>query len=275
MEALLEVEELVCGYDGHDVIRGVTFQVAEGDFLGIIGPNGAGKTTLFRALTRLLTPRRGDVRFRGRDLRHVAPKALAREVAVLPQSLDLAFSFTVEEFVLMGRFPHLAAFERVHATDHEVAERTMALCDVLSLRGRNVNELSGGEKQRAFIAQALAQEPRLLLLDEPTSHLDIGHQVQVMDILQGLNRDENLAVVMVLHDLNLASQYCEQLILMKDGSIFSSGSPRDVLTYQNIEQVYDTVVIVKENPLNARPHVFLIPRNQWTRPGEGSGEDAT
>jgi iron complex transport system ATP-binding protein len=139
-----------------------------------------------------------------------------------------------------------------------VIEKAMALCDVLAFRERRISELSGGERQRAILAQGFAQEPRLLLLDEPTTHLDIGHQVEILDLIRRLNREGDLTVIMVLHDLNLASEYCDRLILLKEGSIFKEGTPQEVLTFENIEKVYNTVVIVKENPNSLKPYILLV-----------------
>ncbi len=265
MEVLLEVKNLVCGYGAVEVIRGISFDLEENDFLGIVGPNGAGKTTLFRALTRILKPLKGSVRFRGGNLAEFPARETAREIAVLPQILETSFSFPVEEFVLMGRFPHLGRLERLKKSDREIVNRAMSLAGILSLRDRIISELSGGERQRALIAQALAQQPRLLLLDEPTTHLDIGHQVEILDLLKKLNSQEGLTVAMILHDLNLASEYCNRIIMLKNGEIFRIGTPEEVLTYQTIEEVYNTLVVVKENPISSRPHVLLVPKDKWRR----------
>jgi iron complex transport system ATP-binding protein len=262
MGALLEVKNLSCGYDENEVINGISFTIEEKDFLGIIGPNGAGKTTLFRALTRILKPLRGTVHFQGRNLADVPRRETAKEIAVLPQMLDTCFSFPVGEFVQMGRFPHLKRLERHGKSDREAVDGAMSLAGVLPLRHRLISELSGGERQRVLIAQALAQQPWLLLLDEPTTHLDIGHQVEILDLLKKLNSEEGLAVAMILHDLNLASEYCDRIILLKNGEIFRIGSPQEVLTYQSIEEVYNTVVVVKENPISLRPHVLLVPKDR-------------
>lgn len=265
MGALLELKSLSCGYDGTEVIKGISFQIKEKDFLGIIGPNGAGKTTLFRAMTRVLKPHKGTVHYRGRNLAAVPIREIAKGIAVLPQILESSFSFTIEEFVLMGRFPHLGRLERLTKSDWHIVNDSMTLCGILPLRDRTISELSGGERQRALIAQALTQQPRLLLLDEPTTHLDIGHQVEILDLLKKLNLEEGLTVAMILHDLNLASEYCDRLILLSNGEIFTTGSPEEVLTYQVIEKVYNTLVVVNQNPVSSKPHVLLIPKDRWKK----------
>lgn len=255
---LLRVNDLICGYGDAKVLKEVSFSVDKGSLLGIVGPNGAGKTTLFRAITRILRPWKGEISYCGKGLNRISRRDLAREVAVLPQILEISFSFSVEQFISMGRFPHLKKFQPLRKYDLEVIEKVMALCDVLPFRERKISELSGGERQRAILAQAFAQEPRLLLLDEPTAHLDIGHQVEILDLIRRLNRERGLTVIMVLHDLNLASEYCDRLILLKEGRIFKKGSPKEVLTFENIEKVYNTVVIVKENPISSRPYILLV-----------------
>ena len=176
----------------------------------------------------------------------------------MPQILEVPFAFSVEEFVLMGRFPHTGRFEALKQRDYRILEDTLNLTDTFPFRGRKIYELSGGERQRVILAQGFAQEPQLLLLDEPTSHLDIAHQVQILDLVKKLNKEKGLTVIIVLHDLNLASSYCDRLILLKEGAIFTEGSPQDVLTYQNIEKVYKTVVVVKENPISLKPYILLV-----------------
>jgi iron complex transport system ATP-binding protein len=259
---LVEVNNLICGYDGREIIKGVSFEVKKGDFWGIIGPNGAGKTTLFRVMTKILPIWQGKILYEGKDLNKISNKELAKKVAVLPQILEISFSFTVLEFVMMGRFPHLNRFERIKTSDLEIVENALEVTDVLPLKDRKINELSGGERQRVLLAQNLAQEPQILLLDEPTTHLDITHQVEILDLVKKLGKEKCLTIIAILHDLNLASEYCEQLILLNEGRIFKSGTSEEVLTYQNIEDVYKTVVVVDKSPVSFKPHLFLVPKEK-------------
>ncbi|HCJ67334.1 MAG TPA: ABC transporter [Elusimicrobia bacterium] len=262
MANLLEVKNLTSGYTEKEVIKNLSFSLEKGEFLGIIGPNGAGKTTLLRVITQILPSWEGKIFYSGKDIKEFPLKDLAKEVSFLPQSIEIPFSFTVEEFISMGRFPHLNRFEKMEEYDYEVVRKVMILTDVLELSSKNVNDLSGGERQRVYLGQTLVQEPKLLLLDEPIAHLDIGHQIKILDLIKKLNQEEGLTVIAIFHDLNLASEYCDNLILLNNGEIHKIGPPNEVLTYRNIEEVYQTIVIVKENPLSSKPHILLIP--QWS-----------
>ncbi|MBI5573552.1 MAG: ABC transporter ATP-binding protein [Elusimicrobia bacterium] len=256
---MLEVRNLSCGYDSKFFLQNINFNIQHGEIVGIIGPNGSGKTTLLRAITKILNPGQGLILIEGKNIAQMELKELAKKVAVVPQDFNIDF-MTVEEFVLLGRIPYFQRFQFLETKkDLEIAERCLVLTDTHKLKDRFLSETSGGEKQLVLIAKALAQEPKLLLLDEPTSHLDITHQVVILDLVKKLNRDFGLTVCMVLHDLNLASEYCNRLLLLNNGLIHKSGIPKEVLTYQTIEEVYRTVVIVKENPVTHKPYIFLVP----------------
>jgi iron complex transport system ATP-binding protein len=263
--SILELSSVTSGYGQLEIVNGISFALGEGEFCGIIGPNGAGKTTLFRLITRVLAPWRGVIRYRGRDIAALPRRALAAEIATMPQSLETPFSFTVREFVLLGRFPHRGRFEQPGKKDMDIVDESLRLTDAAALAGKRLTALSGGERQRVILAQALAQSPRLLLLDEPTAHLDIGHQMTILDLIRRLNHEQGISVLMVQHDLNLSGLYCDKLVLMDRGRIFAQGTPAEVLTYQNIEAVYKTVVIVKENPISHKPYVFPVPKDDSCR----------
>lgn len=259
MSVLLKMNNLSGGYYKEDVIKGLSLNVHQGDFLVIIGPNGSGKTTLLRLATRVLSLRKGNVLYNGQDILRMDLKEFCRKVAFVSQDISTGFSFTVMELVLMGRIPHLKRLQFETKRDIEIAEEKLILTDTLSLKDKRIDELSAGERQRVVIARALAQEPELLFLDEPTSHLDIGHQVQALDLLKRLNRVNNLTIVMILHDLNLASAYSNRIVLLDKGIVFKEGSPEEVLTYQNIEAVYKTIILVNNNPVTGKPNVVLVP----------------
>ena len=258
-EPMLDIRELACGYGNQPVLRGVDMSVAAGEMVGIIGPNGCGKTTLVRAATGILPLSAGSVRINGRDVGAMSPREVARIVAFVAQDREVGFSFDVEEIVLMGRTPHMRRFGWETHRDAEVARSAMRMCDISHLAERNINELSGGERQRAFIAMALAQEPGLLFLDEPTSHLDINHQLGILDIVRDLNRRDGLTVVMISHDLNLASEYCDRLYLLCDGKVFAKGPPEEVLVEDTILATYRARVHMDKSPVTGRPLVILVP----------------
>lgn len=256
----IEAEAIRCGYGERDVLHDVSFTVPVGDFLGVIGPNGSGKSTLVRALTRILPLRSGRVRLLGRDVHEYSRRRIAQQVAVVPQRTHLPFKFTVGEVVWMGRSPHVGRLRPLRPHDEEAVERAIEDARVAHLRDRFVDELSGGEFQRVIIARALAQEPKLLLLDEPTSQLDINHTVEVLDLLRRLNRGQALTVVCISHDLNAAALYAERLMLMADGRILAHGTPDEIITEDNIRRAYGAHTLVCRSPSADRPQVSLVPK---------------
>jgi len=256
---MLEICNLSCGYDSKFFLKDINFKIEEKDFVGIIGPNGSGKTTLLRAITKIIRPRQGKVLLEKENIEDLSFNELAKKIAVVSQSFNIDLKMSVEEFVLLGRIPHRGKMQFLERKEDEQAgEEAMRSTGILRFKERLMGNLSGGERQLVIIARALAQEPRLLLLDEPTSHLDIAHQVRILDLIKKLNKNKGLTVIIVLHDLNLAGEYCDRLILMNDGLMYKVGIPEEILTYQIIEEVYKTVVIVKKNPLSSKPYTLLV-----------------
>jgi iron complex transport system ATP-binding protein len=249
------VENITAGYDQRPVLRDVSLRVAPGEFVGLIGPNGCGKTTLLRVLSGVIPTMAGRVLVADSDVRQINRRKLARIMACLLQDFSIDLSFTVRELVLMGRAPHLPRIGSETPRDFEVAERAMALCDVSHLADRPITEISGGERQRVLIALCLAQEPRVLLLDEPTSHLDIGHQLSVLDLIARLNRQTGVTVIAVLHDLSLAAEYCQRVLVLNAGRTAALGTPAEVLTAEMISTVYGANVLIERNPLSGKPHI--------------------
>jgi len=253
---ILNIQNLCCGYPKFQ-LSGINIDVPKGSFAGIIGPNGSGKTTIFRAITGTLNIKSGKILMGDQNLRSLAPRQRAQRIAIVSQFIEAA-DISVEDYVLMGRIPYHSRFNFFESDeDFRIARDFMEMTDTWRFKDQLMSELSGGEQQLAGIARALTQQPELLLLDEPTSHLDITHQVHILNVLQQLNQEMGLSVLMVIHDLNLASEYCDRLILVNQGKIHTQGKPEEVLTYQNIEDVYKTVVLTQSNPLSGKPAVFL------------------
>ncbi len=262
MDTIFKINNINGGYHKEAIINGVSLEINRGDFIGIIGPNGCGKTTLLRLMSRILVPQKGFITLEGSDICRMDLKEFCQKVAFVAQDTAINFSFSTFEIVLMGRIPHLGRLQAETKKDIAIAQNALIMTDSLYLKEKNIDEMSSGERQRVIIAKALAQEPVLLFLDEPTSHLDIGHQIQILDLLRKLNRRNNLTIVTVLHDLNLASEYCNRIVLINEGRVFKEGTPSDVLTYENIEAVYKTVVVVNNNPINSKPYVLLVSKEE-------------
>ncbi|NLG32470.1 MAG: heme ABC transporter ATP-binding protein [Syntrophomonadaceae bacterium] len=254
---LLDILGITCGYGSHTVLQNATFQIKKQDFVGIIGPNGSGKSTLLRAISRVLRPIKGTVLLKERDLYQIPASEVAKTISFVPQEQGLDFPFTVQDVVMMGRIPHLRRFQKETDKDQMIVKKAMELTDLISLAGRPVNQLSGGEKQRVLIARALAQEPSILLLDEPTSYLDLNYQLEIMEILVRLHQQQGITIIMVLHDINLASQYCDSLLVLKEGRIYAAGTPQQILTADFIKEVYGCEVQVEWRTLNGRPFIVL------------------
>ncbi|MCL4533846.1 MAG: heme ABC transporter ATP-binding protein [Bacteroidetes bacterium] len=246
------------------VLADISFTLHRGEILGVVGPNGSGKSTLIRLLSRLLQPASGSIRASGRSIASLERQALARMVAVVPQSHSLPDGFTVAEVIMMGRTPHLRPFQAEGKHDLSVTRQAMEMTDTWRLADRLANELSGGERQRVIIARALAQQPSILLLDEPTAHLDLSHQVAILDLVASFAHEQGLGVLIVEHDLNLAIQYCHRLVMLIGGRLFAEGTPAKVITAQNIEAVYGIEADVVPHPHNGLP-VTLVARSNGHR----------
>lgn len=284
MPSIIEMKSIDFRYPGRDIFLNLSLSIEEGEILGLIGPNSSGKTTLLKLADGLLFPQRGEVLFRGDNLRHLTRSHLAREVAVVPQEMEVPFAFIVKEIVLMGRSPYLSRFGWETEKDLEIARQSMALADVAELEDRPFAELSQGEKQRVLLARALTQEPKVILLDEPTSHLDLNHQVEIHELIRRLNREKNLTVLNISHDLDLAAEYSHRIVLLKGGAIDSVGTPSKVITEENIRRVYEIQVMVETNPISGAPRVIPVARSSSETSarektihiicGEGSGVDS-
>ncbi len=236
----LEAKDIEAVLGGNPILRGVSLEVDHNDFVGIIGPNGSGKSTLLKCIYRVLKPQAGIVRLDGTDIRELSYKKSAQTIAVLAQHNYYNFEFSVQDVVLMGRSPHKRTMERDNAQDYAIVAQALETVGMSDMAKRSFSTLSGGEQQRVILARALAQQTPCLILDEPTNHLDIKYQLQLLDIVKGLNR----TVISAIHDLNIAAMYCTWLVVMKDGKVITQGTPRQVLTPELIRQVYEVEATV-------------------------------
>ena len=256
MSPAVEIKNLAFAYGARAVLDGVSLSIARGEMVGVLGPNGAGKTTLLKILSAVL-PGGGAVKLNGRDVRSYGRRDLSRLFAVVPQESAVHFPFTAAEIVLMGRASRHDAFGLEGERDLDAARQGMEATETLALADRYLHELSGGEKQRVMIARALAQEPEILLLDEPAAFLDLKHQVRVFELMRRLNRERGMTIIAALHDLNLAALFFPRLVLLAGGKVFRDGPARDVLTEENIREVYGVEVRVQADGPDQRVQVFL------------------
>lgn len=251
----LETQDITCAYDDRSVLEHLCLEACPGEVLVLIGPNGVGKSTLLRTMARLLRPRRGEVLLAGEDLWHISPQSVARQLALVPQVNGNKWSVTVEEAVALGRAPHRGWLLPLSKRDHRAIDQALEQTDMTHLRDRRLTELSGGEQRRAVLARVLAQEPEILLLDEPTSHLDLRYQSEILALAQRLAHEDGLTVVISLHDLNLAALYADRLALLGDGRLLAVGQPAEVLTSERLTRVYGVSVAVTRHPLYSTPLV--------------------
>lgn len=256
---MLKTDKIKFSYAQEKILKGIDLEIESGAFIGIIGPNASGKSTLLKNISKTLKSDSGAIYLDYKLLNDYSSLELAQKMAVVPQNTEINFNFNVYDIIMMGRHPYQKRWSKLKEEDKKIVKEVMQVTDTLKLKNKSINELSGGERQRVIIARALAQKPDILLLDEPTSSLDINYQGEIYDLLNYLNQEFNITIITVSHDLNLTALYCEELILLKDGKIFAAGSAAEVLTEKNIKAVYNAEVLIKENPLSEKPYVTLIP----------------
>lgn len=265
MEPILQIEDLSFAYRKNShaipetILNNISFRLKPKEILAIVGPNGAGKSTLIKIISRVLLPQTGRILLKGKDLRQINQKALARIVAVLPQETLSTFNYSVEEMVLMGRAPYKWGLGWETRRDYDILKKVQELAGIEKFSRRSFPELSSGEKKRVLIARALAQEADILLLDEPTANLDLKFQTTIFDLLTKLNREQGISIIVVSHDLNLTADYCQRLIMLKDGIIHKNGTPEEVITQETVANVFGANVTIGRNPATCAPHLYLQP----------------
>ncbi len=247
MSKSIKVEKLVFSYNKNKILDNINLEFIEGNIITIIGPNGSGKSTLLKNIASTLTPQEGTVFLGNKELKKYSLKELARQIGVVPQNTNIEYDFTAYDIVLMGRNPYIKRFQIESEADISIVEEVMKKTNTWDLKDRNINELSGGECQRVVIARALAQEPKIILLDEPTAALDMHHQIEILDLLKVLNKQKNITVIIALHDINLAARYSNKILLLNKGKQVIMGNPENVITKKNLQLAYKINMIVDKN----------------------------
>ena len=255
---VIDVNNLEFGYGDNLVLRDISFSIESGSFVSILGPNGSGKSTLLKTINQIYKASKGEILLYDKNILTYKKKEIAKKIALVAQSTYIDYDFTVEDIVMMGRHPYKSRFENEDESDYEIVRESLKFTNTLDLKDRLINQISGGERQRAFIAKALAQKPLILLLDEPTSNLDINHQMDILNLLKKLNKENGLTVILVIHDINLASRYSDKIILLNEGKVLADGSPEEVITLENMEDVYDMKVAIEKNKYTDTIHLTPI-----------------
>lgn len=265
MNFKLAVHGITMQYDSFPILNEVGFSIRPGELIGLLGANGAGKSTLLRCISKVLTPTEGAIYLDGDKIQKLTAGEIARIMAVVPQESNTDFDFTVEEIVLMGRFPHLARFQKEKNSDRQIAGEAMQTTGITHLSHRIITTLSGGEKQRVMLARALCQKPELLLLDEPTANLDISYQVEIMEMVMQLNKQKNLTVIAAIHDLNMAIQFFDRFILLSEGKVLAIGTAEEVITAEHIQTAYKIPATIYRHPIHGRLQVAVHKKQQQKR----------
>ena len=255
----IDIKNLNYYYGDIPALKDLNFSVTKGDFFIIIGPNGSGKTTLMKLMAGILKPKKGRLKILNRAIGNYTRKDLAKTMAFVPQIMPVDFPFSVIEVVLMGRSPYMGMLGVEQEEDLKIAKQALTFTGAEHLAHRKLDQLSGGEQQRVFIARALCQEPDIILLDEPTASLDLAHQIRLMDLMEKLKKETGITVVMVSHDVNLAAMYSDRLLLLNKGEILCLGHPDEVLTFRTLEAAYGCTLLVDESPLGKIPRITPVP----------------
>jgi len=256
----LQIQQVYFSYFDGLVLHNIDLAVKAGEMAGLLGPNGSGKTTLLKLASGILKPTQGEIKLDGYSLSQLNRKSIARTIAVVPQQFHIPFAFTAGEIVMLGRTPFLRPLAEESEADRQLVNNALKLVGIRELKERRFDELSGGERQKVILAMALAQQPKLLLLDEPIVHLDIAHQVEILELVKRFNVEQGLTVIAAMHDLNLAALYFDRLVLLKEGRVWADGAPNQVLTEAGIREVFSASVKIEQHPVTGAPHIVVMPK---------------
>lgn len=254
----IRINDLKCSFGEKNILKNINLNIEEGKIYSIIGPNGSGKTTLLKHISKSVELQDKTIYIEDNDINKIKTKEFGKMAAVVPQNTNVEFEFSVFDIVLMGRTPYIKRFSEETEEDYRIAENAMKMTNTWHLRDRMINSLSGGERQRVIIARAIAQDTKIIMLDEPISHLDIQHQIEVLDMMKRLNKKKGITVIAVLHDINFAVQYSDKVILLYEGMVFNKGIPEEIITRESIRKVYNIDVIKSENPITNKPYFIPI-----------------
>ena len=260
MNSIVDVKNLSFSYAGQPVLKNLGFSVEKGSFFIIIGPNGSGKTTLMKIMSGILKSGPDKIKISGKSARAYSRKAMAKIISFVPQTAPVDFPFKVKELVLMGRSPHLGILGMEQKKDIELVEEALVFTNTQHLAERKIDQLSGGERQRVFIARAICQEPKIIMLDEPTASLDIAHQLNIMDLMEKLKFERDVTVLMVSHDINLAAMYADKILLLNNGEKAGFGPPEDILKFDTLEKTYGCRLLVDQSPFGNFPRITPVPQ---------------
>lgn len=255
---ILEFKQVAAGYGSREILKDITLSIQEGEFTGLIGANGTGKSTLIKCVSGILPLKRGTITICNRDNASLKNRERAQMVAVVPQSYNVEYNFTVEDIVMMGRNPYMSLRRQEGSEDEDIVREAMEATGTEVFRGRFYNELSGGERQRVVLARAIAQQPKIILLDEPTSALDVRYQIEVMELIAKLSQERHMTVLAVLHDINMASRFCQRMVMLQEGKVSTTGIPRKVINRANMQSLYKMKLMVRESPLFRKPEMLPI-----------------
>ena len=255
---MIEIKNVSLSYDKRVVLEDISLNLKDKSFIGIIGKNGTGKSTLLKSITGLLKPVKGDIFIDNNDVYKMKKNMLAKKISFMPQTMQFDFSFNVKDFVMFGRYPYINMFKLTSEEDFKTVEDVMNFTETTEFAERNINELSGGERQKVLLAQTLVQQTDIVALDEPTSHLDIGSQAKIFKLLKTLNEKYNKTIITTIHDLNLAGEFCSDIVLLDDKKVLKFGNAQEVLNYKDIEKVYNVNVVVHTNPVSKKPVVIPV-----------------